>query len=202
MGNVMNLSSGGKKAKLQSKTVSASASSSVSVVPDSGYDGLSGVTVQQATLQRKTVTPSSAQQIITADDGYFGLERVTVSAMPYQAGAFTSNGTCIQTFDSTNGIKITIPSTIKISNVSRVIISANPNYYLEDGSDTEAILFDLIIGESLLIDTQTHQSRVASGTGANATVSGTTLTVSVNLPSALTYNLLTISTAKVSVIYT
>ena len=201
MGNVMNLSSGGKKSKLQSKTVSASASSSVSVVPDSGYDGLSGVTVQQAVLQRKPVTPSRAQQIITADDGYFGLERVTVSAMPYQAGAFTSDGTCIQTFDRTNGIKITIPSTITISIVSRVIISANPDY-LEDGSDTEAILFDLIIGESLLIDTQTHQSRVASVTGSNATVSGTTLTVSVNLPSALTYNLLTISTAKVSVIYT
>ena len=202
MGNVMNLSSGGKKAKLQSKTVSASASSSVSVVPDSGYDGLSGVTVQQAVLQRKPVTPSRAQQIITADDGYFGLERVTVSAMPYQAGAFTSNGTCIQTFDSTNGIKITIPSTIKISTVSRVIISANPDYYLEDGSATEAILFDLIIGESLLIDTQTHQSRVGSGTGGHATVSGTTLTVKVTLPTAFTYNLLTISTAKVSVIYT
>lgn len=202
MGNVINLSSGGKKAKLQSKTVSASASSSVSVVPDSGYDGLSGVTVQQATLQRKTVTPSSAQQIITADDGYFGLERVTVRAMPYQAGAFTSDGTCIQTFDRTNGIKITIPSTIKISNVSRVIISANPNYYLEDGSDTEAILFDLIIGESLLIDTQTHQSRVGSGTSGTATVSGTTLTVKVSLPSTLTYNLLTVATAKVSVIYT
>lgn len=202
MGNVMNLSSGGKKAKLQSKTVSASASSSVSVVPDSGYDGLSGVTVQQATLQRKTVTPSSAQQIITANDGYFGLERVVVRAMPYQAGSFTSNGTCIQTFDSTNGIKITIPSTIKISNVSRVIISANPNYYLEDGSSTEVILFDLIIGESLLIDTLTHQSRVSSGTSATATVSGTTLTVKVNLPSTLTYNLLTVATAKVSVIYT
>ena len=66
---------------LQSKSATASTSQQT-ISADSGYDGLSSVTIAAATKQSKTVTPTSSQQVITADNGYYGLEQVTVNAAP------------------------------------------------------------------------------------------------------------------------
>lgn len=52
---------------MQSKTVDPSTSQIV-VEPDTGYDGLSSVTVNAVELQSKTVTPSSSTQVITPDN--------------------------------------------------------------------------------------------------------------------------------------
>ena len=68
-------------------------------------DGYSSVTVNvaggSATLQSKTATPTTSQQVIQPDNGYDGLSQVTVNAIPSQyivpSGnkAITANGTGI-----------------------------------------------------------------------------------------------------------
>lgn len=65
-GQWMNGTASSGPGDLQSKTVDPSTSQIV-VEPDTGYDGLSSVTVDAIKLQEKSVTPSSAEQIITPD---------------------------------------------------------------------------------------------------------------------------------------
>lgn len=66
--------------KLQEKTANPSTSSQ-SITADSGYDGLSKVTVNAVQTEEKTATPSTSAQTITPTSGKF-LSKVTVGAMP------------------------------------------------------------------------------------------------------------------------
>lgn len=69
----------GEAPTLQSKSVTPSTSEQT-VTPDSGYDGLSQVTVGAVQVQEKTVTPSTSAQTVTPDAGKY-LSKVTVGAV-------------------------------------------------------------------------------------------------------------------------
>ena len=69
----------GEAPTLQSKTVTPGTSAQT-VTPDSGYDGLSQVTVGAVQVQEKTVTPGTAVQMVTPDAGKY-LSKVTVGAV-------------------------------------------------------------------------------------------------------------------------
>lgn len=69
----------GEAPTLQSKNVTPSTSAQT-VTPDSGYDGLSQVTVGAVQVQEKTVTPGTSAQTVTPDAGKY-LSKVTVGAV-------------------------------------------------------------------------------------------------------------------------
>ncbi len=69
----------GSTPTLQAKTVTPSTSAQT-VEPDSGYDGLSQVTVGAVQVQAKTVTPSTSAQTVEPDTGKY-LSKVTVGAV-------------------------------------------------------------------------------------------------------------------------
>lgn len=77
---IFNQTGGGGSPELQTKTVGPSTSQQL-IVPDTGFDGLSQVTVTPALLETKSVTPSTSQQTITPSSGYYGMGQVNVGAV-------------------------------------------------------------------------------------------------------------------------
>lgn len=131
---IFNQTGGGGSPELQTKTVSPSTSQQL-IVPDTGFDGLSQVTVTPALLETKSVTPSTNQQVITPGNGYYGMGQVTVSGARLQtlsrAGSIFENRTFSPSspyigYSSVTIIapsKACVPSVLNEDNVSRVVIN-------------------------------------------------------------------------------
>lgn len=105
--------SGGKKAKLQSKTVSPSISQQI-VTPDSAYDGLNKVAVNAMKLQSKSVSPSTSAKAVYPDSSYDGLSSVTVNAAPTETKKITDNGTYTPTGDNVGFGSVEVATTMGI----------------------------------------------------------------------------------------
>ena len=120
----------GGSPSLQSKSVSPSTSQQV-VSPDSGYDGLSQVTVAAIQTQTKSCTPSATQQEITPASGKY-LTKVTVAgdadliAENIKSGVQIFGVTGSYVGDAVNGSLIEITCS---SNIDQVTATVNGRTY-------------------------------------------------------------------------
>lgn len=131
---IFNQTGGGGSPELQTKTVAPSTSQQL-IVPDTGFDGLSQVTVTPALLETKSVTPSTSQQTITPSSGYYGMGQVNVGAVRLQtlsrAGSIFKDITLSPSSPYMGYSSVTImapskacvPSVLNQDNVSRVVIN-------------------------------------------------------------------------------
>lgn len=151
---VIGTATGGGEPTLQTKSVSYSPSTSAqsaTVTADTGYDGLSqvNVSISAMSLQAKTVTPTTSQQVITPDnseDLVVGLSSISLASRTGSATATVNLSSLVSgntyhvvgsgTFNNYNGTlsateHVTIDTYIQYSSgMSIPYTSDNPNAVL------------------------------------------------------------------------
>lgn len=163
----------GESVTLQEKTVTPTESQQV-VTPDSGYDGLSQVTVGAIQTEEQTVTPTTAEQEVTPTSGSY-LTKVTVSAIPSDY-VDTSDADAVAgdmlagTTAYVNGVKVT--GTIQTYNGETEEISGHTvtfKFYSDSSFQNEISNFQQTYLEYAInnSDSFTKFSGMASGTTLN-----------------------------------
>lgn len=118
MANVFRSVLAAASALLQSKSVTAG-TSDTTVIPDSGYDGLSSVTVSPTPTETASATPSTTAQTITPSSGKH-LSSVSISAIQTQTKSATPSTTA-QTITPDSGKYLTSVSVGAISTQTKSV---------------------------------------------------------------------------------
>ena len=157
----------------QAKSVSPTTSQQV-ITADSGYDGLSSVTVNAVNLQNKTVSTQNTTQTVTADSGYNGLGTVTINPPSLQnktvtPGLLNSTITADAGYNGLGTVTITPNLQIKSATptkstqnitpdsgyggLSGVTVQPIPNNYI-DTADATATENDILYGETAYVNNE------------------------------------------------
>lgn len=111
--------------------------------PSGDYDAFSQFTVNGATLQIKTVSPSSVAQQVIADSGNYGLKQVNINPMNLSDKEITENGTYIASSDNLDGYKQVV---VNVPNKGILPLIANDGSIVPTGTYATATYYNLEYG--------------------------------------------------------
>ena len=128
--------------QLEQKTVEP-LESAHTYYPSGDYDAFSQFTVNGATLQIKTVSPSSVAQQVVADSGNYGLKQVNINPMKLGNKTITENGTYIASSDNLDGYKQVV---VNVPDKGILPLIANDGSIVPTGTYATETYYDLAYG--------------------------------------------------------
>lgn len=111
--------------------------------PSEDYDAFSQFTVNGATLQIKTVSPSSTAQHVVADSGNYGLKQVNINPMNLSDKEITENGTYTASSDNLDGYKQVV---VNVPNKGILPLIANDSSIVPTGTYATEVYYNLEYG--------------------------------------------------------
>lgn len=128
--------------QLEQKTVEP-LESAHTYYPSDDYDAFSQFTVNGATLQIKTASPSENLQTIIADSGNYGLKQVNINPMNLSDKEITENGTYIASSDNLDGYKQVV---VNVPNKGILPLIANDGSIVPTGTYATATYYNIAYG--------------------------------------------------------
>lgn len=168
--------------QLEQKTVEP-LESAHTYYPSGDYDAFSQFTVNGATLQIKTVSPSSVSQQVVADSGNYGLKQVNINPMNLSDKEITENGTYIASSDNLDGYKQVV---VNVPDKGILPLIANDGSIVPTGTYATATYYNLEYG--VKIGYMTNGDVMISMKNGTSTAYENLYFYAASLPSGVTLN--------------